>query len=77
MGLACAAIAAGVTTLFYFKRVWVNDDLLIALASIQWISLILAAFFGVISSRSWQGLATLALTIIIMIAAANIVVGIH
>lgn len=73
----CGSIAISITMVFYFKRTFHNDGLLMQLSIIQFLSAVLAFVFGVIFVRSRIGRITLSLSIVSILGLFYLDVGVH
>jgi membrane glycosyltransferase len=77
IALLSITIALSVTIVFYFKRVFVDSDVLTTLSITQFISVIIAIIFSLLSIRYWQSIISFALSILVIYCIWNIQVGIH
>lgn len=77
VSLIPAAIALGITVIFYFKRVFFSDTVLTGLTLTQYAATIVTVAFALAFIRSRQSKASLFVVLIVIYAIMNIEVGIH
>lgn len=77
ISLITAVIALGITIIFYFKRVFFDDAVLIGLGRIQLGATIVAIVFTLLFIRYWQSKVSLIILLFVIYGIMNIKVGIH
>ena len=77
VGFVFALAAFGITAIFYFKRVFVDDVLLSSLTIAQYLATLVAVVFSLLYLRYWQSKIALAIILIVIFAMVSIEVGVH
>jgi hypothetical protein len=77
IALISITIALSITIIFYFKRTYVDSDVLALLSITRFISVIVAIIFSLLSIRYWQSIIYLALSLLVIYCIWSVKVGIH
>ena len=77
ISLITAVIAFGITIIFYFKRVFIDHDVLTELTMIQFFATVIATIFSLLFIRHWQAKVSLIILLFVIYGIMNIQVGVH
>ena len=77
VGLIAAIVAAGISGVFYFKRVFISDDFLLFLSTMQFATAFVGLLLGLVWIRSWTGRISMILSIFSIYCMITVNVGIH